>query len=292
MLEQDRLSIPSPENRRTYLGGTDIPAIMGVSPWKSAFEVWQYKTGRIEPIETNEAMSWGLALEDAVLTEYGRRYHVKVTKAPWKQDPKRPYIAGSVDAIGEFASGEFGVLECKVVNANAKRIWEREIPLAYQQQAQLYMHLHGLQFCMFVVLFGGQELGTFKLSADPILQHLMLITAERFWERFVLLDVPPGHEDFARETKPRSAGGKQADAECVAKLQELISIRDARAHLEEQEEHIVEWIKTFAGNESVLIGDAEVATWATKNRKAQVLEAKSWTQFTVKPSSVLSRHVS
>ena len=34
------------QQRRKFIGGSDVAAIMGVSPWKSAVEVWQDKTGR------------------------------------------------------------------------------------------------------------------------------------------------------------------------------------------------------------------------------------------------------
>jgi len=33
------------EIRRRYLGSSDIAAIFGMSPWKSAYDVWLEKTG-------------------------------------------------------------------------------------------------------------------------------------------------------------------------------------------------------------------------------------------------------
>ncbi|MDY0364217.1 MAG: YqaJ viral recombinase family protein, partial [Bacilli bacterium] len=36
------------EERRRGLGGSDIGAILGLSPWKSAFQVYQEKRGEVE----------------------------------------------------------------------------------------------------------------------------------------------------------------------------------------------------------------------------------------------------
>ena len=36
-------------DRRTFLGGTDAPAVLGVSPWMTAVDLWRLKTGRVKP---------------------------------------------------------------------------------------------------------------------------------------------------------------------------------------------------------------------------------------------------
>ena len=46
--------------RRSGIGGSDAAAALGLSPWKSALELWQEKvSGQRQPTQENEAMIWG-----------------------------------------------------------------------------------------------------------------------------------------------------------------------------------------------------------------------------------------
>ncbi|MCP5109945.1 MAG: hypothetical protein GY953_03825, partial [bacterium] len=62
--------------RRTALGSSDIPAILGVSPWAAPKDIWLEKVKDAAPREANEWMEQGNLLEDAVLdwaaTKLGR----------------------------------------------------------------------------------------------------------------------------------------------------------------------------------------------------------------------------
>ena len=71
---------PEKMNRKGFIGGSDIAAILGISPWKTAYELWEEKTTdwqeasseqrekvllrgkKLEPIE-----KW--AFYDAVITD-------------------------------------------------------------------------------------------------------------------------------------------------------------------------------------------------------------------------------
>lgn len=55
--------------RRTRLGATDVAAIIGASPWRTPWDVWAEKTGRLQDDRDNSAMSAGRRLESAVLDE-------------------------------------------------------------------------------------------------------------------------------------------------------------------------------------------------------------------------------
>ena len=49
--------------RRSGIGGSDIAAILGLSPWKTAVDVWLDKTGQREDdtVGDAEAVRWGVA---------------------------------------------------------------------------------------------------------------------------------------------------------------------------------------------------------------------------------------
>lgn len=54
-------------DRRNAIGASDVAAILGVSPWQSAWDVWADKTGRLSDWAGNEATRLGTHFERAVL---------------------------------------------------------------------------------------------------------------------------------------------------------------------------------------------------------------------------------
>lgn len=71
----DPASLPEPHNhpdRRTYLGGIDCAAILGLSPWKTPLDVYESKIAEgPQESDWNEQMYWGANLEDKILLEWG-----------------------------------------------------------------------------------------------------------------------------------------------------------------------------------------------------------------------------
>ena len=62
------------EERRQYIGGSDIAAVMGMSRWKTPLTLWLEKTGEIESTtnSNNEAVELGRELEDFVAKKFTR----------------------------------------------------------------------------------------------------------------------------------------------------------------------------------------------------------------------------
>ena len=57
------------EHRRRYRNASETPVVMGVSPWQTPYELWQYKLGLAEP-EVTAAMLHGSQLEPAARAAY------------------------------------------------------------------------------------------------------------------------------------------------------------------------------------------------------------------------------
>ena len=61
------------KERKTYIGGSDIGAILGLSTFKSALDIYLSKTTDAIDEATSEAAHWGTVLEDVVAKEYSER---------------------------------------------------------------------------------------------------------------------------------------------------------------------------------------------------------------------------
>jgi putative phage-type endonuclease len=60
------------EHRRKYRNASETPAVMGVSPWQTPYQLWQHKLGLIEA-EVTPAMLRGMELEPAARAAYEAR---------------------------------------------------------------------------------------------------------------------------------------------------------------------------------------------------------------------------
>ncbi|MGH3923507.1 MAG: YqaJ viral recombinase family protein, partial [Pseudonocardiaceae bacterium] len=57
--------------REDGLGGSEIAAVMGLSPWESRFSLWHRKAGRLDPVQESPEMEWGKRLEDVIAIKFG-----------------------------------------------------------------------------------------------------------------------------------------------------------------------------------------------------------------------------
>lgn len=67
--------------RRSGIGGSDIAAICGLSPYQTPYDVWLDKLGQGEEVDPNSpGIYWGTVLEDVVAREYAQRTGAKVQR--------------------------------------------------------------------------------------------------------------------------------------------------------------------------------------------------------------------
>ncbi len=56
--------------RANGLGGSEVGAVLGLSPYDSKFSLWFRKAGATEPVEVTPPMEWGTRLEPVILGKY------------------------------------------------------------------------------------------------------------------------------------------------------------------------------------------------------------------------------
>src|SRR5205823_13949319 len=59
--------------RARGLGGSEIAAVLGLSPWESKFSLWHRKMGLASPVVETDEMYWGKLHEPTILAEWNRR---------------------------------------------------------------------------------------------------------------------------------------------------------------------------------------------------------------------------
>lgn len=118
------------EDRQKWIGGSDIPSIMGISPFTTRFDLLLFKAGLQEnEFNGNEYTEYGNVMEDKIRTYINKTYEreFKETKYEYKESSIRCHLDGEDDK---------GVLEVKTTSQIHDDINEYEV---YLVQLLLYM---------------------------------------------------------------------------------------------------------------------------------------------------------
>ena len=176
--------------RKQGVGGSDAGAICGFNPYRSAMQVYYYKTsGEIEDID-NEAMRQGREMEEYVARRFTEETGKKVRRAnAMFCDEKNPFMLADVDRM---VVGENAGLECKTASPFMAEYWSGDkIPLSYQMQCYHYMSICNADAWYVAVLIYGREFKVYKLERDEEIISNLIQLEKNFWEEHVLKRVLP-----------------------------------------------------------------------------------------------------
>lgn len=195
-------------DRKTYIGGSDIAAVMGVSRWKTPLQLWAEKTGEVEPKDLSdvEAVQLGIELEDFCAKKFEKVTGMAVRRSPQRYTYKMyPYMACQVDRL---VTGTDELLEVKTCSAWKEKEWQGEdIPVEYVLQVQWQLMVTGRSVGHICVLIGGQKFIYKKIDADQAMFDQMKEAAILFWN-MVQTHTPPvteaGDNAFMVELYPNA----------------------------------------------------------------------------------------
>jgi len=138
--------------RKTVITATDCPAILGSSPWTTAYKCWQRKLGLIASQPSNEAMERGTRLEPLIRERFINRYGVNMTPLV-VESSEYDFLGASLDGLSDC--GKY-ILEIKTGgNKLYKMALDKTIPPYYLDQMQHQLLVTGAEKCYYVV--GGED---------------------------------------------------------------------------------------------------------------------------------------
>lgn len=181
--------------RTRGLGGSDVGAICGVSPFSSAKQIYFKKTGMFEDVlNPNEAakdrMHFGHMLEPVVANEYELRTGCKLIDINCTVAHKDyPWALANIDRLMVDEEGNpIGILECKTTSEYMNSEWESgEILQSYIYQLNWYLWILGLEKGAFACLVGGNKFYYYDVFRnDELLQTEIIPKAQDFWFNNVL----------------------------------------------------------------------------------------------------------
>lgn len=180
------------EDRRRYIGMSDLAAILGEDPNKTALDVYNEKLGLVPPFEGNRHTERGLKLEDVAAREYtektGRKVHRRRTELI---HPKYDFIRGHIDR--RVVGRDRRPVEFKNPSRGMFYKMKRDgLPMPHVIQMQGYLWLDRSPVGDFGIFCSDVwEMLPFPVEAQPELFDRMEHAAVVFWTEHVLKEVPP-----------------------------------------------------------------------------------------------------
>ena len=251
--------------RREHVTATDIPVLLGISPWKCEQDLADEKAGG-NGVESTLAMRVGNALEDLILGAYcaqtGRK--ARRVRGLW-ESATLPWAAASPDAT---SAGK--LVELKWSGSRSRFRDGLPDDVAAQVQWQL-MVADAAAADVAALTVGDDDVRVFEVAADARLQADMVAVAEDFRRR-LSAGGPFGQSlESVKRRYPADDGSELvADTEMADAVRALVDLRSRRKALEESEDALETAIKTRMATATSLIGDGWRVTWKRTKDTATV----------------------
>lgn len=247
--------------RRRGIGGSDVAAIMGFSPFCTKRDLYYDKIG-VKAAADEEESNWvakevGHRLEDLVAEIFSKK--TGLTVYPIRKmfcHPDHPFMLADVDFFIAFPDGSTGILECKTTNYNCQEKWAGDsVPVNYEYQGRHYMSVMNINKMYFACLYGNNENEFIirYMERDLELEEDLIAEEEYFWKENVeKREEPPYMEkpDLVLESIRKHFGPADKDAEQIKlprkhliSIQNYLALKEEKAKLDSEAKKLEERMK-------------------------------------------------
>jgi putative phage-type endonuclease len=261
--------------RKNYLGGTDLAAICGLNPYRTALDVYLEKTSDDIAYETNAAMRWGNLLEDVVAKAYsedtGRTIEIEPNTI---YHPEYKFLGANID---RWADNKRRILECKTASFLKAKEWgdlgTDQIPESYLIQNATYSAVCNIPVVDTAVLIGGQDFRIYTYNRNKELEDKIIKIGVNFWHNHIEKRIPPkcvSTRDTFNLFPQSNYHEIVAEDNIIQKWEELKAAREEESKIQSAIEKLKTDIQEFMRDYDVLIDNQGnvIATWKNTTPKS------------------------
>jgi putative phage-type endonuclease len=194
------------EGRKKGIGGSDLAALLIPDyPFCTPLELWLEKTEQLpsRDFSQNEAVEWGVRLEDKVAEKYSEKFEVELIK------PEEPFVHPEYDFLvgnpDRLISGTKKGLEIKNVGCKQAAFWGASgtdlIAEYYVPQVMHYMLVLDYEEWDVAALIGGNEFRYYHFFRDRDFDEAIISITSEFWNNHVVTGIPPSHSWYHPASK-------------------------------------------------------------------------------------------
>lgn len=267
-------------DRTTYIGGSDVAAILGISPWKSPFRLYQEKIGAFSDEVTpakqrvfDRGHRWEPVVVEMVVDELqaiGHEVEI-IARNQRYPDAELPFLAAEID-LELLIDGEETNVEIKTVHPFAAKEWGEqgtdEIPLHYTAQVMHGLMIRPRKTALVAALIGVDDLRLHQIRRDDETIAAIRLKEIEFWRRVQDRDAP--YPETAEDVKwlyaKDSGTVAEADDDVFRLWGDLHYQKTLAKHAEAAIEIIETKIKLAMADASTLIYQGrKLCTWKTQS---------------------------
>ncbi len=182
--------------RRLRIGSSDAAAILGLDPYRSAYDVYLEKTEQVDPIADSEAAAIGNWIEPALCSWVAESIRAFIRHSPDTYVSPCGVLAANLDAIEGTLGEPTFFIEAKSTGLADQ--WgddgtDQVPPRVVTQTAVAFACVPSLRVAWIPVLIGkhGLRRRLYRLERDDAIVQGVADACRRFWREHVEAGVPP-----------------------------------------------------------------------------------------------------
>lgn len=267
------------ELRKNGLGGSDIAAVLGVSPYATPLDIYLEKKGLSEKPQ-NIRMRLGSVMEKEIIKIASEKYNLTIE--PYEETlihPKHNFLIGHIDG---YCREEKAIVEIKRCTSKDKSEWGEEgtedIPLHYWYQVQHYMLLARnyleVEKTILIVNMDDIFLKKYVIYPDEAAQGQIIFTSAVFWNAHVLNDFPPAPTTSKEASIIYNVPIEEvelANQDIEKTYEAYIDCKSRIKHLEKSLDVLKVELMNHLKNKTILFsedGSKQLATWKPQNGRS------------------------
>ncbi|MCA1980093.1 MAG: YqaJ viral recombinase family protein [Calditerrivibrio sp.] len=256
-------------NRLVGIGASEIPIIMGVSPYMTPYKLWRIKKGLDAP-EQNKYMEMGVRLEHVVAEMFydatGYKSYAPFDGFAICYMEDKPHIMCSPDRL--YTNDlTHGILEIKTTQYSINEI-EELLPLHWYMQViyQFGIMRDIADEAYIAYLCRGIDFGYKKIEFDEELFNTMVEKANEFYFKYIEgNEIPEITENDVNDVYNYSLPGTsvKANEDIITLVNQLSQLKEEKKELDTKIESLENKIKLFMADNELLVDDSGrvLVTW-------------------------------
>lgn len=204
-------------DRSLGIGGSDIGALLSMSPYNTRYMLWQDKCHSVVEFKGNNFTKWGNKLEAVIGDNFSSEFGIAIEQSPpamsginnlyhWLRfnidfDIPNSISMGEVKTASAESKMNWGagitpdMIDTQFINGRLEifpnnldicTLDQCEFPLAYFCQMQYYLMMKNKRYCFLTALIGGNDERHFLISANKQFQDLIYYRATYFMFHHVI----------------------------------------------------------------------------------------------------------
>lgn len=252
--------------RRTGLGASDAPAVLGLSPWATPRDVFLDKTATVITDEQTEAMEFGHLMEPVAVELFRRRhgdpdstrhrYLGKIEESPGLlRSVEAPHLLASLDSVIEEPDGQRVPGQIKNVTTYKRTAWaesEGGVPDLVRVQIIQEAIVTGVDHGYVLPIFGGNHMPEpIRVDVPDDFAEWYLDFSREWWETYPQAGIEPAPtlaDDLSEIYSATMGASVDLDGDTLAALQSLIAVKAEIKSLEARRDELALIVKMFLGD--------------------------------------------